>query len=73
MLVYNDKISTFEKYLKKSNIGICKFTYLKMNMELICNLVKKHLESGMCFLGVLFLEFKSLSIFKITSYCTYLR
>ncbi len=40
MLVYNDKVSTIENYLKVTNIGLCSFTTLKINMGLICNLVK---------------------------------
>ena len=40
MLACIDKISIIGNYLKISNIGLCKFTTLKINMELNCNLVK---------------------------------
>lgn len=37
VLVYNDSSSTFVKYLKTSNIGLGKFTLVKINMELNYN------------------------------------
>ncbi len=40
MLVYNDKISTFGKLVNTSNIGIDKFIFVKLNIELTCNLVE---------------------------------
>lgn len=40
VLAYNDKISTFKKQLKIPNIGIVKFTCIKMNIKLNYNLVK---------------------------------
>ena len=39
VLAYNDRISTLKKQ-KTSNIGLGKFTSVKINMELNYNLVK---------------------------------
>jgi hypothetical protein len=40
VLDYNGKISTFEKYLEISNIGLNKFTCKKINMDLNYNSAK---------------------------------
>ena len=40
MINYNDKNFTFEKPINNSNIGIGKFTYTKVNIELSYSLVK---------------------------------
>ncbi|WP_290443250.1 hypothetical protein [Clostridium sp. CF012] len=40
MLVYNNIGYTFKKHLKTSNIGLGKFTLVKVNMKLNYNLIK---------------------------------